>query len=114
MEGKEPTSKSAGIDSKRNIGSHYGILPQHPMYPLHLPHTTSDHLFLWSFSALRQLKTWLRSSMGNERLSGLAMMHMHRNRALDPEKVLRRWDASGHRRIALAFDKKVTSMLDNL
>ncbi|XP_035272635.1 52 kDa repressor of the inhibitor of the protein kinase-like [Anguilla anguilla] len=59
-----------------------------------------------SFSALRQLKTWLRSSMGNERLSGLAMMHVHRNRALDPEKVLRRWDASGHRRIALAFDKK--------
>ncbi|KAF3844226.1 hypothetical protein F7725_013567 [Dissostichus mawsoni] len=59
-----------------------------------------------SFSALRRLKTWLRSSIGNDRLSGLAMMHVHRNRALDPEKVLKRWDASGHRRIVLAFDRK--------
>ena len=64
-----------------------------------------------SFSALRRLKTWLRSSMGNERLSGLAMMHVHKHRALDPLKVLRRWDASGHRRIALAFNEKVTSVL---
>ncbi|KAF3859978.1 hypothetical protein F7725_000233, partial [Dissostichus mawsoni] len=59
-----------------------------------------------SFSALRRLKTWLRSSIGNDRLSGLAMMHVHRNRALDPEKVLKRWDACGHRRIVSAFDRK--------
>ena len=61
-----------------------------------------------SFSAMRRLKTWLRSSMGNERLSGLAMMHVHRNRTLDPEKVLKRWDVSGHRRIALALKVKAS------
>ncbi|KAI4819448.1 hypothetical protein KUCAC02_004694 [Chaenocephalus aceratus] len=55
---------------------------------------------------IHRWKTWLRSSIGNDRLSGLAMMHVHRNRALDPEKVLKRWDASGHRRIVLAFDRK--------
>uniref|UniRef100_A0A8C5H9P6 HAT C-terminal dimerisation domain-containing protein n=1 Tax=Gouania willdenowi TaxID=441366 RepID=A0A8C5H9P6_GOUWI len=56
-----------------------------------------------SFSALRWLKNWLRSSMGNNRLSGLAMMHMHKNRALDPEQVLRCWDATGRRRISLVL-----------
>lgn len=60
-----------------------------------------------SFSALRRLKTWLRSSMTAERLTGLAMMHVHRHAKLDPEKILKRWDASGHRRIALAFDHEV-------
>uniref|UniRef100_A0A667WQR9 TTF-type domain-containing protein n=1 Tax=Myripristis murdjan TaxID=586833 RepID=A0A667WQR9_9TELE len=59
-----------------------------------------------SFSALRRLKTWLRSSMGNERLSGLALIHVHRTMAVDPMKVLQRWDASGHRRIVTCFDKR--------
>ena len=31
-----------------------------------------------SFSALRRLKLWTRSSMTEERLSGLAMMLIHR------------------------------------
>jgi len=43
--------------------------------------------------------------MSAERLTGLAMMHVHRHIKVDPERVLRRWDASGHRRIALAFDQ---------
>ena len=33
-----------------------------------------------SFSALRRLKLWTRSSMTEERLSGLAMMLIHRQR----------------------------------
>ncbi len=52
-----------------------------------------------SFSAMRRLKTWLRSSMSSERLTGLALMHVHQKVKLDKERVLRRWDASGHRRI---------------
>lgn len=40
-------------------------------------------------------------------------MHVHRGRALDPEKVLRFWDASGHRTITLVFDRKLTSMRNN-
>jgi hypothetical protein len=32
-----------------------------------------------SFSALRRLKTWVRSAMTGERLCSLAMLHSHRN-----------------------------------
>lgn len=32
-----------------------------------------------SFSAMRRLKTWLRASMSDDRLSGLALMHVHNN-----------------------------------
>ena len=32
-----------------------------------------------SFSALRRLKTYLRSNMGQNRLSSLALMHIERN-----------------------------------
>lgn len=59
-----------------------------------------------SFSALRRLKTWLRSTMGDERLSSLALMHVHQNIEIDPHRVLQRWDASGHRRILTCFDKR--------
>ncbi|KAM3843293.1 52 kDa repressor of the inhibitor of the protein kinase-like [Diretmus argenteus] len=58
------------------------------------------------FSAMRRLKTWLRASMSDNRLSGLALMHVHPKVRVDRERVLRRWDASGHRRIHLAFETK--------
>nr|XP_055048148.1 52 kDa repressor of the inhibitor of the protein kinase-like [Misgurnus anguillicaudatus] len=58
-----------------------------------------------SFSALRHLKTWLQSTTGDERLSGLALMNVHRNMEVDPKRVLQRWNASGHRRIVTCFDK---------
>jgi hypothetical protein len=35
-----------------------------------------------SFSTLRRLKTWLRATMGNNRLSGLAMLSIHKERVL--------------------------------
>lgn len=72
---------------------------------LTLPVTTSA--CEWAFSAMRRLKTWLRSTMSNDRLTGVAMMHVHQKVKEDQEKVLRRWDASGHRRIQLAFNEKV-------
>ena len=42
-----------------------------------------------SFSALRRLKLWTRSTMKQERLSGLAMMLLHRgtNHIPIPEEV---------------------------
>ncbi|MES9880276.1 MAG: DUF4371 domain-containing protein [Sedimenticola sp.] len=59
-----------------------------------------------SFSSLRILKTWSRTSMLEDRLNGLALMYVHRgNVNIDPLAILKLWDASGHRRIALAFDK---------
>lgn len=41
-----------------------------------------------SFSTLRQLKTWLRSTMLQERLCGLALMHIHRDIILDANQVI--------------------------
>ena len=41
-----------------------------------------------SFSTLRRLKTWTRSTMGEERLSGLALMHVHRDIKICTEHVL--------------------------
>ena len=66
-----------------------------------------------SFSALRRFKTWSRTSMGENRLNGLALAHIHQNHPfveeLDNTEVLKEWDASMHRRIALAFDHSSTS-----
>ena len=41
--------------------------------------------------------------MANERLNGLALAYIHKPTEIDSTSVLKRWDASGHRRIALAF-----------
>jgi hypothetical protein len=56
-----------------------------------------------SFSALKRLKTYLRNTMGDDRLSALALMHIHRDKNICTDKVLRDFDATGHRRIAIAF-----------
>ncbi len=45
-----------------------------------------------SFSAMRRLKTWQRSTMGESRSNGLALMNIHSNNDLgqiDPIKVLK-------------------------
>lgn len=41
-----------------------------------------------TFSALRLLKTYLRSVMGNERLNGLASMSIERETIVTPEEIL--------------------------
>ena len=45
--------------------------------------------------------------MTNVRLNGLALMYVHRNSiSIDSNEILHLWDTTGHRRIALGFDKK--------
>ena len=39
-----------------------------------------------SFSALRRLKTWLRSSMSQTRLNSVAVCHVHRERMYNLDK----------------------------
>lgn len=56
-----------------------------------------------SFSSLRRLKTWSRTTMEASRLNGLALLYVHRNLPLKPIDVLKNWDASDHRRINLAL-----------
>lgn len=43
-----------------------------------------------SFSTLRRLKTYLRSTMSEERLTGLALMTVHRERNIPIEKIISR------------------------
>ena len=46
-----------------------------------------------SVSKLRHLKNYLRSSMGQERMSGLALIHTHYNMDINMEEVLSRFIA---------------------
>ena len=61
-----------------------------------------------SFSALRRLKTWRRTSMGDERMNSIALANIHKHhplfKELDNLRVLKAWDATLHRRVALAFN----------
>lgn len=41
-----------------------------------------------SFSSLRRIKSYLRTNMTQERLSGLALLNMHRNIEVNPETVI--------------------------
>ena len=54
-----------------------------------------------TFSGLRRLKTYLRSTMGSERLSGLALLTVHRTIPLDIEDILNRFRDMKSRRIPL-------------
>ena len=40
-----------------------------------------------SFSALRRIKSYLRSTMSSERFSGLALMHLHSDVDIDIDEV---------------------------
>ena len=40
-----------------------------------------------SISALRRMKTWLRNTMQNERLNGLALMHINEDMNVDVDEV---------------------------
>lgn len=44
-----------------------------------------------SFSALRRVKDYLRNSTGQERLTGLALLSVHRNIKIDTTDVLNRF-----------------------
>ena len=53
-----------------------------------------------SFSVLRRLKTYMcvRSTMNNDRLSSLALMHIHRDYSVDLDKVMEKFVSAKTRR----------------
>jgi len=51
-----------------------------------------------SFSTMRRLKTNLRSSIGNERMTELALLSIQKNRQIDREKIMNDFVASSNRR----------------
>ena len=59
-----------------------------------------------SFSTLRRLKTYLRNTMSQERLTGLALMHIYRNISVDINRFINEFDATGHMRIALVSNNQ--------
>lgn len=56
-----------------------------------------------SFSTLRRLKTWIRSTMGEERLLGLALLATHRDISLDVSRVIERFAHGGKRRLLFSM-----------
>lgn len=52
-----------------------------------------------SFSTLRRVKTWLRSRMNEERLTGLCMLHVHKDINLDVDKIIDRFSKCKTRRL---------------
>ena len=54
-----------------------------------------------SISSLRRLKTYLRSTMGEERLNGLAALYVHNNIAVDLEKVIDNFARKHSRRMTM-------------
>ena len=56
-----------------------------------------------SFSAMRRLKTYLRSTMSTERMSGLGLLHIHREREINTERVVDKFARRKERRLALLF-----------
>ena len=51
-----------------------------------------------SFSVLRRLKTYVRSTMKNDRLSSLALTHIHRDFSVDLDKIMEKFVSAKTRR----------------
>jgi len=56
-----------------------------------------------SFSTMRRLKTYLRLSIGNERMTGLALLSIFKDRQVDREKIINDFVASSNRRSDFVF-----------
>ena len=54
-----------------------------------------------SFSDLKRIKSILRSSMTNERLSGLTLLYMHQDIPIDIEEVIEEFSRRHPRRLQL-------------
>jgi hypothetical protein len=52
-----------------------------------------------SFSAMRHLKHWIRSTMTEDRLAGLASLFIHRDLYLCRENIMRKFDEAKKRRL---------------
>lgn len=56
-----------------------------------------------AFSTLRRVKTYLRSTMGEERLNGLVLLHIHRNIDVEPQEVIEKFARKHQRRLQLTY-----------
>jgi len=56
-----------------------------------------------SFSTMRRVKTYLRSTMSTERMSGLGLLNIYREREINAEQVVDIFARKKDRRLALVF-----------
>ena len=56
-----------------------------------------------SISGIRRLKTYLRSTMKEDRLNGLALLMVHRSMRISIKEVIDVFASTQHRRMKLAF-----------
>ncbi|KAF0747937.1 zinc finger MYM-type protein 1-like [Aphis craccivora] len=52
-----------------------------------------------TFSTLKRIKKYLRNATGEDRLTGLALLSVHRNIVVDPEEVINRFSNEKQRNI---------------
>jgi len=57
------------------------------------------YLYLNFSFILCRLKTWLRSTMGQNRLSGLALLHVHRSISINIDKIIDKFSQMKKRNI---------------
>ena len=64
----------------------------------------STAAFERSFSAMRRIKTYLRSTMKNERLSSISILHIHRSKCVSIEGIIDEFAGAANRRLAFVFN----------
>jgi len=57
-----------------------------------------------SFSVMRRVKTYLRNTMTTDRLSGLGLLNVYREKELTSESVLDKFTRMKNRKLALIFE----------
>ncbi len=57
-----------------------------------------------SFSVMRRVKTYLRNTMKTNRLSGLGLLNVYRQKKLDTDLVLDQFTRRKNQKLALVFD----------
>jgi hypothetical protein len=64
----------------------------------------STAVFERSFSAMRRIKTYLRSTMENERLSSIDILHIHWSKRVNIEGIIDEFAGAANRRLAFVFN----------
>ncbi len=57
-----------------------------------------------SFSAMKRVKSYLRATMGQQRLSSFALLHIHKNKQINVDDVINRFAGATNRRLALVLE----------
>ena len=58
-----------------------------------------------SFSAMRRIKNYLRTTMGDERLSNLSLLHVQRHMSIDTVAVIDQFIALKNRKMNFIWSK---------